>query len=283
MDGATLGGIAMDNATYQDMPCISSHWLKDMLDSPDTCYRKHLDPQRHEQKPSAAMQFGTLVHCLSLTPLQLGEEFIIDSYERRTKAGKARYAALTATGKIVITPDDFERARAIVAAMKAHPDARLLLTGGRKEQTIIQERERGLLPLKARLDIHHPDQRLVVELKTIHSLDTMNKAIDRYRYALSGAFYADIAQAETVQFIFVQTQEPYEVATFEMSRLQLQDGREQYQAALSRFDDCWKTGDWPKTEPTPELDDDPLMMNFMPTAKQNSPGRFDVPVGELAL
>jgi len=120
-------------------------------------------------------------------------------------------------------------------------------------------------------------------LKTIHHLDTMDTAISRYRYALSAAFYADIAQADTVQFIFVQTSEPYEVATFEMPRLHLQDGREQYQSALRRFDECWKTGEWPEAEPITPDDDDPLMMNFMPTAAKPNPCRFDLPVGELAL
>ena len=274
----------MHNAEYQEMPCISSHWLKDILDSPAHCYRKHLDPQRPVQTSTKAMQFGTLVHCLALTPLQFGNEFALDSGSRRTKADKARYADLCASGVTVIHPDDFIHAQALVAAIKAHPDARLLLTGGQKEKTLIQERERGLLPLKARLDIHHPDQRRVVELKTIHSLEAMDKAIDRYRYALSAAFYADIAQAETVQFIFVQTQAPYEVATFEMPRLQLQDGREQYQSALCRFDECWKTGEWPEAAPIMADDDDPLMMPaaFM-AANATNHARFDVPIGELAL
>jgi|GEM_PF-1630901 len=274
----------MDNATYQNIPCISSHWLKDMRDSPADCYRKHLDPLRPVQKSTAAMNFGTLVHCLALTPLQFGQEFIIDTGNRRTKAGKARYAELAATGKIIITPDEFERAKAIVDALKAHPEARKLLTGGKKEQTLIQERERGLLPLKARLDIHHPDQRLVGELKTIHNLAAMDQAIDRYRYALSAAFYADLAQAETVQFIFVQTSEPYDVAVFEMSRLDLQEGREQYQSALRRFDECWKANDWPEAAPISTEDDDPLMMPAVfSTANATNHARFDLPIGELAL
>ncbi len=68
-----------------------------------------------------------------------------------------------------------------------------------------------------------------------------------------------------------------------MPRLQLQDGREQYQSALSRFDDCWKTGEWPEAAPVADLDDDPLMMNFIPTTPNANGQRYDVPVGELAL
>ena len=273
----------MSNAQYQEMPCISSHWLKDMLDSPAECYRKHLDPLRLIQESTKAMQFGTLVHCLALTPLQFGEEFIIASYERRSKAGKARYSELTATGKIIITPDEFDRAQAIVAAMKAHPEARQLLTGGQKEKTIIRERNHGLLPLKARLDIHHPDQRLVGELKTIHDIGKMKTTMERYLYPLSAAFYADLSASQSVQFIFVQTGEPYEVAVFELSPLDLQEGREQFTTALHRFDDCWKTGKWPEAEPLTSEDDDPLMMNFMPTIKNANGQRYDLPLGELAL
>ena len=278
----------MDNATYQEMPCISSHWLKDMLDSPSECYLNHLDPQRPVKESPKAMQFGTLVHCLALTPLQFGQEFIIASYERRTKAGKARYAGLAATGRIIITPDEFERAQAIIAAMKAHPEARLLLSGGKKEKTFIQERGRGLLPLKARLDIHHPDQRLVSELKTIHDINQIKTTMQRYRYPLSAAFYTELSASQSVKFIFVQSGEPYEIAVFEMPCLQLQEGREQWQSALQRFDECWLKNEWPEAEPVTDMEpalanagDDPLMMNFMPMNPNRQ--RFDLPVGELAL
>ncbi len=278
----------MQNAEYQEMPCISSHWLKDMLMSPAHCYRSHIDPQRPVKESTKVMQFGTLVHCLALTPLQFSQEFIIASYERRTKAGKARYAELTATGKIIITPDEFERAQAIIAAMKAHPEARLLLTGGKKEKTFIQERGRGLLPLKARLDIHHENQRLVGELKTIHNINQIKTTMQRYRYPLSAAFYRELAHASTVIFIFVQTSEPYEVAVFEMSHLELQEGREQWQSALQQFDECWLKNEWPEAEPVTDLEpaltnagDDPLMINFMPMNPNRQ--RFELPVGELAL
>ena len=272
----------MHNADYQDMPCISSHWLKDLLDSPAHCYRKHLDPMRSIQESTKAMQFGTLVHCLALTPLQFSEEFIIESRHGRSKAKKSRYAELKTTGMIIITPDEFERAQAIVAAMRAYPEARQLLTGGKKEQTIIQPRQAGLLPLKARLDLHHPDQRRVVELKTSYDLDKIKTTMQRYRYPLSAAFYQELAQALTVVFIFVQTREPFNVAVFELSPLDLQEGREQFTTALHRFDECWLKNDWPEAEPVaPDLDDDPLMMNFMPMNTNRQ--RFELPIGELAL
>jgi hypothetical protein len=208
----------------------------------------------------------------------------MQTLNRRTKDGRARYNELTEAGWIVVTPGEFERAQAIVAALKAHPDVRQLLTSGQKEKVFIQEREHGLLPLKARLDVHHAEQRQVVELKTIHNLQQITTAMRRYHYPLSAAFYADISQALSVHFIFVQTQEPYEVEVFETSRLDLQEGREQVQSALRRFDECWQANDWPEAEPVKTTDDDdPLMMPDAALIASKGTNRRSSSIGELAL
>jgi len=254
-----------------------------MLESPADCWRKYLDPQRPAQQKTEALRLGTLVHCLTLTPRQFEREFLVADYERRSQAGKLRYAALTATGKTVIKPAELDHARAIVAALQAHPEARRLLRGGKKERTILQPRARGLLPLKARLDIHHETRRGVVELKTTFDLQRFSASLERYHYPLSAAFYRDLSRSTSVEFVVVQTREPYEVTTFAMSRAQLQQGREQWQTALERFDACWLENHWPEAEklPTPAEDDDPLLMNFMPRNPNRQ--RFDLPLGELAL
>ena len=116
------------------------------------------------------------------------------------------------------------------------------------------------MPLKARLDIHHENQRLVGELKTIHDINQIKTTMQRYRYPLSAAFYQELAQALTVVFIFVQTHEPFDIAVFELLPLDLQEGHEQWQSALQRFDQCWLKNEWPEAEPVTDMDDDPLMM-----------------------
>lgn len=265
----------MNNHDYQTLPAISSHWLKNLLDhGPADCYRQHLEPQAPStESPSAPLRLGTLVHCLALTPHWFESEFIVADYERRSKPGKERYAELMATGLTPIKPDEFERAKAIVAALKAHPDARKLLRGGKKERVIIQPRPSGLLPLKARLDVHREAQRLVVELKTIHSLHTLDMAIDRYRYLLSAAFYQQLVKALSVVFIFVQSSVPYEIIILELSRQQLKSGYEQWQSALQQFDECWLNNHWP---------DAPLDL-IPPLNTYRSSHRLEMPVGELAL
>jgi hypothetical protein len=271
----------MNNHDYQDLPAISSHWLIEMFNSPAACWRKYLDPQRPTEAPTEALRLGSLVHCLALTPRQFEHEFVVADYERRSIAGKARYAELAATGLTVVRPAELEQARAVVAALHADAEARKLLRGGKKERTIIQPRARGLLPLKARLDVHHESRRQVVELKTTYSIRAVETALARYRYPLSAAFYQDLVKGLSVIFVFVQSRAPYPVLVMPMARPQLQAGRDQWRDALQRFDACWQSGEWPDAKPTAE-DDDPLLMPFLPPATR-SPRRFEWPVGELAL
>ncbi len=271
----------MNNHDYQNLPGISSHWLIEMLNSPAACWRKYLDPQRPASEQTDAMRLGTLVHCLALTPRQFEREFVVMHCERRTKADRARWEWIQAQGLIPIRSAELDQARAIAAALHADPDARKLLRGGKKERTIVQPRRAGLLPLKARIDVHNEAKRQVIELKTTWNLAAAQATMERYRYPLSAAFYRELVRGQGAVFVFVQTREPFEVAVMPMERQQLQAGREQWQTALARFDACWRANEWPEAEPAVP-DDDPLLMNFIP-AKAAARQRFELPVGELAL
>lgn len=272
----------MNNADYQALPAVSSHWLIDMLVSPAHCYRRHLAQDRVIDSPTDALRLGTLVHCLALTPRQFEREFRLIRQDRRSRAGRAEWEWTLCQGWTPIRPAELDRARAIVAALKAHATARKLLAHGKKERTIIQPRPAGLLPLKARLDVHCEAHRLIVELKTTRDLGVIRASMERYRYPLSAAFYRDMVRGQATAFVFVQTTPPHDIEILDFSRAHLEEGREQWREALRRFDDCWRRNDWPEAEPAPDLDDDPLMMPGTPLF-QRGPARFDLPVGELAL
>ena len=267
----------MNNRDYQSMPWVSSHWLISILKSPAECWRKYIDPNRTMQEPTDSMKFGTLIHCLILTPKLFEQEFLIADFERRSLKGKTQYAELSAAGKILISPSQYARAQAIVSALKSNSDAFKLLRYGSKEKTIVQPRHRQLLPLKARLDVLNQTKHLVVELKTTYSIQAIETAIERYRYYLSASFYRDISKSQTVNFVFVQTAEPFQVKILEMTPEQLQIGKEQYQSALRLFDECWSSNHWPEAEPPSKLEDELCIpSHFLPK-------RYDLPVGELAL
>ena len=279
----------MNNRQYQDIPGISSHRLIAMQTSPAHCWRQYLDPDRKPEEPSDALKLGMLVHCLALNPHTFDDEFLVADYDRRSKAGKARYAQLNQYGLIVVKPEMQLKATTIVRALKADPDARKLLRHGRKERTILEPRAAGLLPLKARLDVHHEARRQVVELKTTWDIAAIRKAFRDYGYLLSAAFYQRISKSRNVVFVFVQTAEPYEVEIIEPTYWQLDQGREEMNTALEQFDACWRANHWPEAEPiAPALDDDPLMMmatQFLAATQAQNPNRqrFETQIGELAL
>jgi hypothetical protein len=271
----------MNNAEYQSIQAVSSHWLIDLLKSPAYCWRQHLDHQRLPGVTSDALRFGTLVHCLALTPGRFDQEIIVMDGERRSMAGRSRWNYALASGLTPVKPAELDKARALVAAIRERKEVNRLLTYGRKERTIIQPRASGLLPLKARLDIHHEAKRQIVELKTTRDIGVIRSSMERYRYPLSAAFYRDLVRGQSTVFVFVETREPFVTEVFEMSREQLEAGREQWRTALARFDQCWLADDWPEADPVADdPDDDPLMMTFMPA---NNRPRFDLPAGELAL
>lgn len=271
----------MNPRDYHALPGISSHWLIEILKSPAECWRKYLDPQRPIGEPTAALRLGTLVHCLALTPHQFEREFIVANYERRSNAGRQAYARLAATGLALVKPAELDRARAVVAALQTDPEARKLLRHGKKERTIIQPRASGLLPLKARLDVHNESKRQIVELKTTWNLTASQMAMDRYRYSLSAAFYRDLVRGQDVVFVFVQTTPPHNVAVIPLERPQLRAGQEQWQSALARFDDCWQRNDWPEAI-SETLEDDPLWLANFPVAKTRQPP-FQRMIQELRL
>lgn len=272
----------MNNNEYQRYHAVSSHWLIDLLVSPAHCYRRHLDPERVIEYSSDAMRMGTLVHCLALTPRQFEWEFRVLT-DRRTKAGQAEWSWTLCQGWTPVKPAELDKARAIVAALKAHKVARNLLFHGKKERTIIQQRAHGLLPLKARLDVHCEARRLIVELKTTRDLGVIRTSMERYRYPLSAAFYRDMVLGLATVFVFVQSTPPHDIEIVDFPRDQLEAGREQYQTALRRFDECWRSNQWPEMEsPVLTDDDDPLMLPGTPLFRRG-PARFEIPVGELAL
>lgn len=229
------------------------------------------------------MRLGTAVHCLALTPRRFGHEVVVSEFERRSNAGKAAFAALVASGKTPLKPAELSRARAIVNALHASPAARYLLRRGRPERAVIRQRAGGLLPLRGRLDLHDNRARTVIELKTCRSLEAIASSIRQYGYLLSAAFYAHLVRARAIIFIFVESVPPHRVRVVSLDSAQLQEGRDQWQSALARFDQCWASGVWPEAEPSaPDLDDDPLLLQFMP-AVNSSTRRFEMPVGELEL
>jgi exodeoxyribonuclease VIII len=228
------------------------------------------------------MRFGTLVHCLVLAPETFADEFALaGSINRRTNAGKADYAALVATGKQIVTGEEYRTALEIVRAIRRHPVAGGLFKGGEPEKILAVEREPHRLPLKGRPDWLAP-QPAIVELKTATdaSREGFLRAVYRHGYHLSAAYYRMLVGRATGTpeaaishtFVVVETERPYAVAVYPTSERLLAEGRKLWETALARFDECWINRDWP-SYPVETLD---------PATASGGP-RFAVEDGEVEL
>ncbi len=240
---------------YFRRPGVSGHALIEMARSPLHCWAKYVDPDRTDEEPTAAMRFGTLVHALVLAPETFADEFALaDSINRRTERGKADYAALVASGKLPVSREEYAAALEIVKAIRRHPVAGGLFKVGEPEKVLAVEREPHLWPLKGRPDWLAP-QPAIMELKTATDASPTGflRAVYRHGYHLSAAYYRMLVGRATGTpeaaiphtFVVAETKYPYAVAVYPSSERLLAEGREMWETALARFDECWTTGEWP--------------------------------------
>ena len=271
------------NQAYFRLPGVSSHALIAMQRSPLHCWATYVDPDRQDAEPTPALRFGTLVHALVLAPETFGAEFVLaEAINRRTTAGQAEHAALMDSGKRIITAKEYQAALAIVKAIQKHPVAGPLFKTGAPEQVLTVDREPPRLPLKGRLDWLAP-QPAIVELKTATDASPAGflRALYRHGYHLSAAYYRSLVSRVTGTpedaiphtYVVVETRDPFAVAVYSSSERLLAEGRDLWEAALARFDECWINREWPGY-PVETLE---------PSASPGSGPRCAVEEGELEL
>jgi len=106
---------------------LSYSSLKHMLKSP-----LHFAYNRmHRKPPTDAMIFGNLLDCLLLEPEKFKARYVImPEINRRTTAGKEEYADLMEemanNRTTAVNPEDVERAKLIVEAVKTNPKTKWL-------------------------------------------------------------------------------------------------------------------------------------------------------------
>ena len=119
MEPGVYGGIG--NEEYHKGPGLSSSDLKLLARSP-LHYKtaKAIPP-----KETDAMRLGTAVHCAVLEPDRFEKEYAAapEAIDRRTKAGKAHWAELEATGKVVLSGEDAQMVRGMADSVRRHPTA----------------------------------------------------------------------------------------------------------------------------------------------------------------
>jgi hypothetical protein len=205
-------------------------------------------------EPTAAMQFGTAVHTGVLEPDRFAATVVAaPKVDRRTNAGKAEWSAFveSSVGRIVLDRADYDAARRCVDAVLAHPGARALLDGARREVSAFWLDPKYNIPCKARFDaLNHGG---IVDVKTTDdaSPDAFARSIAKWGYHRQSAHYSDgheVALGTPSAFfalIVVEKEPPHAVACYAMPDVGVLAGRREMATARARYAHCIAAGEWP--------------------------------------
>jgi hypothetical protein len=211
---------------YRRWPAVNQSTLKEMTRSPAHA-RAAMDRPR---KATPAMLLGSAVDCLV---------FEGDSVFRRRFSG-------------VLSGKDIDAAHGIKASLLRCRAADDFLIHESFQVSAVAELEGALV--KARPDIVCEPPALA-DLKTTKdaSPDAFAATAYRLKYHWQAALYLDVmtaASGETYDefyFIVVERDPPHRVEVYRLGAAEIEQGREEYRAALAMYADCEQTNNWPTT------------------------------------
>jgi len=230
---------------YHALPGLSSTGIKQLLDSP----ARFKYDQAH-RKVKREFDLGHVVHAMVLgTGL---ETVVVDAEEWRTQKIKDEVEAIRAEGRVPLRPSQMATARAMYDAVLAHPDARLFVSGGVPEASLIWDDPETGIRCRGRLDYLHGAP-VVVDLKTARSADPrkFGKTAAEYGYDTQAAHYRNGLELtrgdRNPRFIHdsAETEPPHLVSTVELDDNFITIGAARVRAAIATYQRCVETDTWP--------------------------------------
>jgi exodeoxyribonuclease VIII len=244
----------MPSETYHSDPGVSNSMLSTMNKSPAHCYALHLDPDRPQSEPTAAMAAGTLAHAAILEPETLVQRYVVKpkDIDYRTSVGKAWRDAQTADivdAEQLLTAQAQRKAFLRVTALK-----NLMSSGDAETSAFAIDKATGVR-VRARPDFLHwtgPKRATVLDVKTINDLttDAIQRSIASYGYHRQAAHYCKVLRACGIEvddfvFGFVSGSYPFLAAAYVLDDESMQQGREEVDELLDLYANCQKRGVWP--------------------------------------
>lgn len=243
----------MTSREYHEAEGVSSSQLK-------TLHRftpYHLNYElNHKKEDTPALLFGRAAHKYILEKEDFFNEFsVAPECDRRTTEGKKIYNdfLLDSAGKDVISLKDFEVIKEMDAAIDDVPNARELLTG------VCEESHFWVDGLTAELCKCRPDcltefngKPYIVDYKTTSEPLTngsFERISRRLGYKLQAGMYCEglFNSAYTEYgFAFVAQEKtaPYAARVYICSPEYIQEGQDDFRAALNIYHHCKETGNW---------------------------------------
>lgn len=268
----------------------SSSLLKPLLQSP-----AHYKAQFFQRRqPSAAMDFGTLVHMLVLEPHRFHTEYLV--VPDKPNVREARELRARHLGKKLLSDIELHIARNLAGKVlerpfKGRPFARYL-EEGRTELTIFYDDPATSVPCRVRLDLWHPD--FLFDLKTtrhtaaqplIRNAVDLHYDLQAYMYSFADALHSGMTRPRPFVFMAAANEPPFNVHALTAGATFMDNGRAKYERAIALYRACSDLDYWPADQDDIEMEIEPWQEyrpGLMSSAnlEQNEFGLVEVTAGE---
>lgn len=244
---------------YRAAPGISQSEVKSFAAEPTPAHYKASLEEPDE--PSAAMEFGTVLHAHILQPEKAGTSFHLRPAAYPGKDGpKPWHGGAEWCKQWMASHDDrpvlkleaVDRIAPIVARVVSIPEAGSVLVNGQREVSFFKrDKETGLL-LKARVDAIATDADGVtwlVDLKKVRrgfaSEAVFADEVVRRGYHVQAASYMSITGASKFIFVAMEAEPPFEVQQHSLDEEFIELGYAAWRLALRRYAECLAMDSWP--------------------------------------
>lgn len=201
-----------------------------------------------------AMQWGSLIDCLTTTPELADTELAFSEFENfRTKAAQEWRDAQLADGKIIVTADQLEEGRKAAAMLTQTCQRSAEIFAASKSQVIVAGRICGA-NFKGLVDLAPEGSDFLADLKTTSkfSLDGFSKQTAEFGYHVQAGLYLALwnamfpdDQRSRFKLIWQDSEAPYEVAVTELHADEIDHGREYGMHLIRKVTSAAQANHWP--------------------------------------
>ena len=245
---------------HADRSHISSSGLKLLLEDPRQFEKVYVLDEPSAGKSSAAMDFGSFVHCLILEPHLLEEEFAVcrnakvkrgAEWDKFKEANEGKTLIMESQEKIAFSAVDlYRRAKVVIGDKEKKVSS--FFEKGEAEESLCGELMG--IKVKVRFDYRREFAKFgsINDIKTtsfpINSKAEIEEVCKRWGYEVSAALYVDLVSQETGKqhdffFCFINSKDNV-VQLVKASDQMLEAGRTKYKEALRRLKLARETGEY---------------------------------------